>query len=58
MNKIIKAGRWVGGIGVFAARAYVNYKYPEAKPAWRKARDAGIELPTDVDKLLDWFLKV
>ena len=37
LKKIISSGKVVGGIGVFAARAYVNYKYPMAKPAWKRA---------------------
>ena len=51
-------GRLIGGLAVFAARAYVNYKYPGAKVAWVEARKAGVALPTDVDEYLDWFFKV
>ena len=56
LKKIISSGKVVGGIGVFAARAYVNYKYPMAKPAWKRA-SKHTEIPY-VGPFLDWFFKI
>jgi len=56
MEKIKNSIRQIGGLGIFAARAYVNYKYPMAKPTWKKVSKE-TDIPY-VEPFLDWFFKV